>query len=38
MLPLPWPTWIRFVGWLVIGLIIYFAYGVRKSRLARAKG
>ena len=26
-------TWLRFVGWLVLGLIIYFAYGRRHSRL-----
>jgi len=36
MLPLPKVTWIRFVSWLAIGLVIYFAYGIRKSRLARA--
>ena len=30
---LPWATWIRFVLWLVIGLVIYFAYGMRNSRL-----
>jgi APA family basic amino acid/polyamine antiporter len=36
MLPLPRITWFRFVGWLIIGLVIYFAYGVHKSRLARA--
>ncbi|MBT1001200.1 amino acid permease [Paenarthrobacter sp. DKR-5] len=26
-------TWIYFVGWLVVGFIIYFAYGQRHSRL-----
>jgi APA family basic amino acid/polyamine antiporter len=26
-------TWIRFIGWLVIGIIIYFAYGYRHSKL-----
>ncbi len=26
-------TWIRFGGWLLIGLIVYFAYGIRHSRL-----
>jgi APA family basic amino acid/polyamine antiporter len=32
---LPVETWIRFVVWLVLGLLIYFSYGYRKSRLAR---
>ncbi len=27
-------TWLRFLIWLVIGLVVYFTYGVRKSRLA----
>ena len=31
---LPTPTWIRFGIWLVLGLVIYFAYGYRRSRLA----
>ncbi len=31
---LPVATWIRFGVWLLIGLVIYFAYGYRKSRLA----
>jgi APA family basic amino acid/polyamine antiporter len=35
MVPLPRITWYRFVGWLVIGFVIYFSYGVRKSRLGR---
>jgi APA family basic amino acid/polyamine antiporter len=33
MLSLPVLTWMRFVGWLVIGLAIYFLYSVRHSRL-----
>ena len=32
---LPIETWIRFVVWLVLGLVIYFSYGYRKSRLAQ---
>jgi APA family basic amino acid/polyamine antiporter len=33
MLSLPLETWIRFFVWLVIGLTIYFLYGVRHSKL-----
>jgi APA family basic amino acid/polyamine antiporter len=35
MIPLPFITWMRFVVWLAIGLVIYFAYGMRRSRLER---
>jgi len=35
MLSLPVLTWIRFVAWLVIGLVIYFLYSVRHSKLQR---
>jgi Amino acid transporters len=34
MLNLPVITWIRFIVWLVLGIAIYFAYGIRHSRLA----
>jgi amino acid transporter len=34
---LPGETWIRFVIWLVIGLLIYFFYGRSHSRLQRAQ-
>lgn len=34
MVSLPILTWIRFVVWLVIGFLIYFLYGYRKSKLA----
>ncbi|MGH3775562.1 MAG: amino acid permease [Pseudonocardiaceae bacterium] len=40
MLNLSVSTWIRFLVWLAIGLVVYFAYGARKSRLrqgARAR-
>jgi APA family basic amino acid/polyamine antiporter len=35
MLSLPLETWGRFVGWLAIGLCIYFFYGLRHSKLRR---
>jgi APA family basic amino acid/polyamine antiporter len=34
MVSLPWRTWERLLVWLVAGLVLYFAYGVRKSKLA----
>ncbi len=27
-------NWIRFIAWLVIGLVIYFSYSIKKSKLA----
>jgi APA family basic amino acid/polyamine antiporter len=33
---LPPSSWLRFVLWLVVGLLIYFFYGFRNSRLHRA--
>jgi len=31
MLNLPWKAWARFAGWLVFGVIIYFAYSRRNA-------
>jgi APA family basic amino acid/polyamine antiporter len=33
MLNLPGATWIRFFVWMAVGLVVYFAYGHRRSRL-----
>ena len=33
MLALPYVTWIRFVMWMVLGVVVYFAFGYRNSRL-----
>lgn len=33
MVALPWSTWVRLIGWTVIGFIIYFAYGIKHSKL-----
>ena len=35
VLSLPFETWLRLLVWLVIGLAIYFLYGIRHSRLRR---
>jgi APA family basic amino acid/polyamine antiporter len=35
MLSLPAGNWYRLILWLVLGLVIYFAYGRRHSLLAR---
>jgi len=36
MIEIPTKSWMVFFGWMAIGLIIYFLYGYRKSRLANA--
>jgi APA family basic amino acid/polyamine antiporter len=35
MAELPWKTWERFIYWLLLGLVIYFLYGARKSVLGK---
>jgi APA family basic amino acid/polyamine antiporter len=34
---LPWRTWERLIFWFVLGMIIYFLYGVRRSNLAKPR-
>ncbi len=36
MLGLPVDTWVRFIVWMVVGLVIYGLYGMRNSRIAQA--
>jgi basic amino acid/polyamine antiporter, APA family len=38
MTDLPLSTWLRFVGWLVAGGLIYALYGYRNSRVRKAHG
>lgn len=35
MIYLGWQNWLRLFGWLVIGLVIYFLYGQKHSRLGK---
>ncbi len=33
MVKLGWLNWVRLIVWLVIGLVIYFCYGAKNSRV-----
>ena len=37
MIALPWRTWERLIIWFVIGMFVYFFYGVRRSKLAQPR-
>ena len=37
MVFLPWATWERLILWTAVGLIVYFAYGIRHSVLRNSK-
>jgi APA family basic amino acid/polyamine antiporter len=34
---LGWINWARLIGWLLIGLVVYFSYGRHHSRLQHAE-
>jgi APA family basic amino acid/polyamine antiporter len=38
MISLPWTTWLRLIVWFLIGIVFYFSYGVRASKLAQSPG
>jgi APA family basic amino acid/polyamine antiporter len=33
MMGLPWITWLRFGGWLIVGMMVYRSYGYKHSKL-----
>ncbi|MEO6238314.1 MAG: amino acid permease C-terminal domain-containing protein, partial [Vicinamibacterales bacterium] len=33
---LGWTNWLRLIAWLAIGLVLYFTYGQRHSKLGKA--
>ncbi len=38
MAALPFDTWMRLLGWMAIGIVIYFTYSIRKSKLNQTTG
>ena len=38
MAELNWVTWLRFFGWLALGMVIYFMYGYRRANMPERQG
>lgn len=38
MIEIPAKSWLVFFGWMGLGLVLYFAYGLKNSRLSRQEG
>ncbi len=38
MASLPWETWLRLLAWLALGMVIYYGYGRRHSKLRLGQG
>jgi hypothetical protein len=38
MIEIPAKSWVVFFGWMGLGLIMYFVYGLKNSRLSHHQG
>src|SRR5674476_786217 len=37
MASLPFDTWVRLIGWMLIGFVIYFTYGIKHSHARKRR-